>query len=1323
MRPCHELFASLKQIFQEKLDKLYLYAHEKERPEEMRKPGVNPRRTFSYDYYHKLKLLRYRLMLSHAAEAAAIWFASLLVFMVAAFFVLRQGSDSTLSNVIPFFTGFIFLLFIYLFIALENHADDTPQSGAIKEFIIPPSVLALFFAFLLFIYMLLVASYTNYINDYYIRSVLWKQLILCLGAGGSIYFLRNKTFFKYVLLSIITLFMSFYPLIAEICTTDKKNGFTLCDLLLVRITRYFSSVTLPRFRVNDLLLSGFVSTLVIWLILVYLLVPIAIIFKKPQGKKKIAARERIFRNPVRFFLYWQYFLGACFTSNLATIVGITGFFAFALLSGTFLKYHDGTLGFEIWGYASAFFASMMIAFQPILSALRDIRQLFIATFNKHTERILNHLSNHLVIVGVNNLGRSAIRSTFTLVHGGEFYIFGEQPRGFCLYIDSRLEICIASERVIAVDEDENKFVITDNTMNDYSLGLFKPFSDDAKIYIIGICGKSDHPSVIQAVRMDEADLLVSTLNNYHENMLLARLENPHKKVLSYANASSFNAILNHGFGKPVFAFNANLIEGISISQKVIQYMMKELAGVTARNQDHGVNIRDLKKIKPVLLAGDYQLIYEILHALVLAWESQTLNTELTKEFLQNKVIVFMKDVKIEEEIEDSAYENAIWGFKDWVFYPERREGTRERADQYRVKISNHEPNNYETFKQAFMQLIIPDLWPGLIVFLKDKEHDTVEMIDRGLNALISCVNEHNLLPPQVLASCNHLDRTLVSSQLQRYLLFNRKLTHNIWEQRTTRRSNPNPMAYPSLHPKDSLLNWGMVAGNQLGTLIDALFDTHSPEDEAFVNFITSQGDKYDAVANLSYCLDDQPGALMLLLAELHQWSIVPHKDFGGVPKPSFCFCYTFNDLHVEKQFVFTGTANMRAGKECNQIEAHSARDLVNAWSVDCEHPPLEEGARPASERDTDSEVMDSKTLVQKILDLNKSFCNAGHTRDDCRHSRQNSDCTISNYSQNSYQYTALDKENKYYWRACECMQEGQRNGNSGANAKDCSPGKYGKNPDEKVHFKLWAGPTDCPGTLAKGLVDLMMYEINTEKLKPGTFVPSIEFCTSIPCGATDAALVDIYTRFVNFDDRKTHSKLKVLEYYNALIQNQKAPINAIKIKFSRMVTATNRSSWLDYMTYLVEFLNSIYNAENAVDKPHFSLYLAKHYLSAGELKIAVYSPTGSTPPPFGSFTINNQTPFNIESNLFCQIMGATPFGMILPYSEILVVNELFMNGRRDEFLNDRELLKKEKQESTHAISNQRTRPRKTDNKTKKLKSELHQREAERENRWLKLVSL
>lgn len=1204
-----KLMQRIHELTTKPLDSLYFIAHPDEKRDKSGTPGRLIRRTYSYDYYRDLKLMRYRLMFMEAMGAGTAMVISLFAFLSVSFLSLKAGMDLfensggnkvflAPNNAFQIaHTVLTLLMFVFLFHGFNNKVNHQgiASQKKVKRF-----------RFWLYAILCLLSGITIYAYEYKTMLGGFPQisfvLVILIGlvSLGVIYYISKKELFKFVCSAIMILVVSFFPLILHLYKQEPKP----------------SANTMLGMHLQ----TGFISLLVIWLALVYYLIPLSVCKRRETLKGESGSPRKFLKNILRSLIYWKYFIGATTSQDISSIVGIMGFVAFSLLSFIVLEDVPNNGPFQIWSYSSAFFTAAILAFRPILAALRDLKKLFIKTYNDKTEVILSKLHRHLVVVGMDNLGRSAIRFTFQLVHGGRQYFFESQPRGFCLYIDSELEINIVSERVIAIDMDANRFIITDNTMNDYSLGLFRPFSEDAKVYIIGICGKTDHPSVIQAAKVSEADLLVSTISNYHENMFLARLDNPRKKILSYADAPSFNAILSQGFGNPVFAFNANLIEGVSISQKIIQYMMKQMFANRARGY-HRFTYEDLRKIPPVLLVGEYRLIHQILHAMVLACESQLLNEEDTKNLLTEKIMVFMKDKQVSNEIEDNTPSNDIQGFKDWTFFPVRRENQSTRDAQYRIKIFNFEPNNYELFNKAYTALWGGTHWPGLIVFLKDNEHDSVEMIDRGINALIPIIGSNAQDAPQILASCSHPDRSLVSNQLQRYRILYQK---------------PEDLIYPSRHPKDALLNRGMVAGNQIGTLIDALFDTHSPQDEAFVNFQYSSGVEYDAVANLSYCLGDNTGSLMRLLAALYNWGIIPEKAWKNERKPSFSFCYTFNDLHVSNQFVFTGTAFLHAETD------HSGNNFVHAWSLDCEHPQTESGTVASSEgRGSAAGVRD------RIIGLNdfvRPDCLKNHG-DVCR--RLNADCTISNYCQNKYQYTGMEQDIDYF----------------GYNTRYLN--KEGKEDwfDEKVHFKLWAGPSDCPGSLAKAMIDLMLYRIDTESLQnPSRFVPSIEFCTSIPCGAANTALADIYARFIDFSGNPNPHTRQSAAKFSALMDNDEAPINAVKIKLSQQLEDNrhNTCHWLGYAQMLAEFLNGIYDNIGV----QYRVLVGNYSIDQEELVLKLYDAGQDFEFPFAAFRITNSHSYNLERNLQLLNVDDVSETWDRKYSEIFVVNETFMGVSR-----------------------------------------------------------
>lgn len=1063
-------------------------------------------RCYSKAFYEDLAIKRSVYLIENAIWSFVIWISLLSILGVASYIFLDLqlnkidgGKSSFLIDKLELFNmelryGSVFVvLHLTIFVVLyfqvfrTNISTKLPQKKiarsieCLKQSGAKPWYLkALKYWFILFecvVCIVLINEIQRSINDPRFGEYLLYSFVVSVTLVFGILIFNRLSLFNYILFSLVIMGVIFsLPLM--ILHQHPFQDYYRC--------------------LQSLLGVSSISMFGVWVLLVFFIVPEEILRKR---KFKTDLQHKV----VYFFTFWKYFFGSLALKDIATVSGTIWFFVFSMFSTIILSGFDKYNSFDFWGYIAAYFASIALAFAPLFNALVDLNSLFSSIFNRFiTKSVLKRLNNHLVIVGLDDLGRSTIRSVFNKMHGGKKIIRGVNRRGFSIIVDENLDIGIVSHNIVAIDKDKRLFLICDSTPPDYSIGLFSPY-EGLKIFIVAICGDIMHPAVAQISNLHLSSVLYHTLSDHQTTLSMSKQKLPAKKILATMDTPSYDAIVAQGYGNPVFAVNTTFIEGISIAQKIIQYFMKELS---TDIQQHYYDPKALMQVRSVLLIGEGKIIYYIVHSIRLSLEAQIHDKMLIKKILESKLIVFSNDPWFNEEIvKNNVPGNA--GFQRWEFYPIRREKAVPSIDCISLAFHRHRTDNYENFIIILNMLLSNGLYPGLCVFLNNHEHDTTVMINRAINALIALHNNgqaENKLP-HIISSCHHSDRRFVSAQLMRYLQIHKQ--HYIH-------------AYPLMYPYDSLLNRDLVSGNQMGTLVDALYNSDSEKRQK--QFVKDK-DGDDLVAELSYCLDDDAGAFMKLLSSLHNWEL-EIQTTNLVP--SFSFCYTFNDRHFPDSFIFTGTAFLQ--------KLNRSSRYIHGWSINSDH------------------YLNQGSCADVIKNTNRYFDISSHSsKSMCN--RRLTDCLISTYSMHSY---CEEKENSDYW--------GFTKDDSQADKTDS---QFDEGISEKVHYKLWSQANNIPGSLAKSMIDISLCSISMKNSEP-SIVPYIEFTTSIPCGLNNKAMSNLYVRYF-----RTTGHTKYSEKYRSIMDNSIAPIQAIKIKLSNPVYS-DYDQWVSYAKNLVVHLNDTY---------------------------------------------------------------------------------------------------------------------------------------------------
>lgn len=937
--------------------------------------------------------------------------------------------------------------------------------------------------------------------------------------------LSNPSSIGIILVGIIAVLLMVIFVTHAVMSYITLAAVTVLFVFFVPFYILINNYMVPNIHFSLCLFASTLTMLVLWLIVLFIGIPLEML--------KMRRRKMNIINRVLYHLiYIRYFTSTILLNDIATVIGTLIYIVYSLSSllvftGDLLPTKNISL-LDFWAMITTYLASLILAYTHVLDGTINIRSLFANQFNKYIrDNVMAKVGNHTVVIGVSDLGRRICQSIITNMCAinrsylkRDKSLYAMSPvKPFRIFVDDRLNICLVSNRLIVVDANPKVFnLLKDDNQGDYSIGLYKAFTDHS-IYILGICGSIEHPSVRSFARIELADLLVYTHDRFNENYEIGRLEKPEKKIISTVDTPTFQSIVTFGYGKPMYNFNSDSIEGISISQRIIQHINR---GVASSILKHKYPRSALNRIQPIILMGEGKVIFYTIQAIYLSILSQVDDIKFTKYFIDNKFVVFSNDTWFNEETRSQGRDI----FSKWEFFPVRYESSNPSNEMLSIRIYRHTTFNYENIVLSFMELFHMHDYPGLIVILNNKANESIEIVNRVVNAMIllkkSYVKGYHM--PLIISSCNYKDRTMTALELMKY---NANVNASLF---TT---------YPKQHPKDSLLNRYIVSGHQMGTLASALIQF--TDDDCNPSIIKDHKNN-DVVVELSFCVSEKAGILAKMLCDLYGWRTQFSRDLI----PSFSFCYTYNVLHDASSFVFTGTAYLSIMQE----NKHYLKD----WCMNCIHP---EGNNKH-----DSEILNK---IMQHIDINDRI-DPNYTKEACL--RRFSDCVISSYSMyNKHRTINHTHGSDVPFKRVNTTRSKTLLFNSIVRNRLMV--------DEKVHFKIWAGPNNQPGVMAKTLCDTLRLKLVSndhpkQSYNYHSIVPLIEFSNSIPCCNSGNTMQTIYTRFCDLRNNTNTSDL-----FYELFCNNIPPIKAIKIKLSNALKGYN-NKWLDYAINEVTYLNDLY---------------------------------------------------------------------------------------------------------------------------------------------------
>ncbi len=811
----------------------------------------------------------------------------------------------------------------------------------------------------------------------------------------------------------------------------------------------------------------------------------------------------------------------------------------------------------------AFFGAYSIIIISLIYCYRDHHR----SFRRYSTRVvmdnlLNEIKDHMIIVGTKSLGRLVLKSVFKDIHlcrrginnsyfsnkdiGAHFYRVKNRP-AFDILIDDNFHLHLISNRVIVIDEKNTRFKWFSEQSSDYAIGFYSPWKSENTVYFVGICGDIMHPAIQAASRFQYASMINSTSHEYQTALTLAKSIHPKKKILSVIDTPVFDTITANTYSRSTFLINPELVEGVSVSQRIIVWFMQYLYNINKlHNNRYSLDVY-YDCLPNILLIGSGKILFYIVQSLTLSLLSMGISYRDARIIIQRCLTVFTKECLFHDEFKPSSLTDYLCGFQVWEFYPIRNLDLSLGVDSFKIPVYIQDNENFENYADALCKLNnrAEDRYPHLSVIVDHNPENAPEIVNRAINAF-QIVERVNQRPrPSIISSVNHIDRELVNEQLMKYFVA----------------SNPSNLynGFPSPLPIEANFTRDSVAANQNASIVRALYT--NTEDYLRPWILRSETDESletnsDLVAETTFCLKDVAGALCFLLNDLHGFKINLAEYKKDHLRPSFSFCYSFKERHFPETFVFTSTAYL----ESLNLEESKEYTYLNSYYINCDQNGREKFIK----------AFDGAFNTKKeTLDLNT-----------CPNSKL-SDCTISTFVMHK-QIPSISEERLKVFDNSNINNDVRKN-----------------DIPERVHLKIWSDGDEVPGSLCQSLNDVMMLKLKRDEnsqLIQNFIQPYIEFTTSMPCGFpkdyhTGLAKKTLIMRLWDSNKYENESKeTKKRCKSNSIIDRleiRKKYINAngtiigVKIKKGGGLGTINgqhlefndKDNWFQYTIGLMKFLN------------------------------------------------------------------------------------------------------------------------------------------------------
>ncbi|CAN5552723.1 hypothetical protein BH10BAC5_BH10BAC5_09630 [soil metagenome] len=919
------------------------------------------------------------------------------------------------------------------------------------------------------------------------------------------------------------------------------------------------------------------------------------------------------------FIYWTYFIKAILLNNPQVLIGFSILILLSTLN--FVIHGGGQDLIKIHLINSiAFYSFWLTAFamsvSPVLIGFRNLSNLY-NDYSKHiiSNSIIPNLKNHLILIGIGNLGNLLLRNCFPNVHPegikrSNFYDYKntlpsiKELSDFDILITKDLEIQLISKRIVVIEKNISIFKSIFTDIIDNMVGLYSPWKDELKnVVILGMCGEANNPFTLEATFPNSSSIIINSTPDSKLSLDLARRYIGIKQILSVNDSSSYDSLTSTTYDRSLFIIDPELIEGIAISQRIIFWINKNInhynENVAKETRECELNRyineklykykdilsdNDLKRVAvlfktqgKVMLIGNGKIIYYIIQSLLLALKFELKGIDVEKEILfdilKKKLALVTEDKIIRSEsIEPKeTLNNNLFNYSKQINY----ETLTQNIINENNKFIYNKSVNYSTPISGFNQGNKSEILFWKVNIIKDK----FNKIDNCLQIKIyykdsnSCSYQNYL---EILKVEKPALLVLINDKRYSSIDMFVRLSNAIQTINTKFKYKPQLITFSHRDDKIYLeeqfkkyytynLNRHEIVGypSQINESMITKDYITANQFSAMVKSLYNPDNvgKSNPVGEIVFSIKDRPGALAYLLSNLSGNSVVLNNN--SVLVPSFLFYYSFEDRRYKNTFIFTGTAKLKKLK--TDIESN----YLSYCFLNC------------SENDR-KEFIDLLIKNLKVEEIKPPISKNPNVEPEM----------YSNYPIS----TMLRHPNRHY----DIMQKRTRL--LELNQTDLEDDD--KNDSEFFnlsHLKMWAAEDNASGTLGQVLCDIILSKCESvlqniseqEKNKKGkdkklTKKPLIHFSTNRPAEINEKHFIVQDSLYVEL------KKESYSDHLEKVVKEKSGFINAMKVKstseFKVFIendeTFVDKNLWIDYMLSLEMHLNALY-----IDK--YNLYLVK----------------------------------------------------------------------------------------------------------------------------------
>lgn len=686
---------------------------------------------------------------------------------------------------------------------------------------------------------------------------------------------------------------------------------------------------------------------------------------------KIKKRQDFKKVTEYIYIYWTYFMKYLFLKQPIFPIGALLFVSLTSISFVirgsdelFAKHFIKSVAFYSFWISTAIFT-----IPPIVNGIRNLS----SVYNQYSLHILSNsilpkLKNHVLIIGVGNLGKQIIRNCFTDIHPEGYGVeslclenddkvnsFIKEVSDYDIIIDKDLNILVVSRRVIVIDKETSIFKERFEDVGDLTIVTYEPWSDETiHMALVGIRGDAKNEYVLNAAVIDKADVIINATPDSDLSLYLASKYINKKLLLSVNDSYTFDSLIATTYDRSIYLIDTQSIEGILLAQLINHWAYKNIRanmeGIRKENINNNANslqklsmlsdkigfdiknrienltesenevseyddiIREIKyrmTLKGngrVLLVGEGSYIYHIIKSLILTLKFEMLiSDEMIRNIINEKIFLLTDDERIKNEIVKKK------GIEYWKFYPIRNSETRCEFP-IEMRIFSGPYKNFEKFIDAFTAKVnnCHKFLPELILLINSKAYTSLDMFISASTAteVVNKSEGKKKYEPHILVYSNRADKSYLIENFKKYFTLNRKRIEKI--------------GFPSQIPKESRLTKDWISASQYSSMIKALYNPR------FYDKPSSN----DHVAKIIFSDLDKPGAVAFIASSINGLTIDYDNPISFENKtikvPSFINYYSREGLRYKDTFIFNGLAKLE-----EREEIHSINEIVKYCFINC----------------------------------------------------------------------------------------------------------------------------------------------------------------------------------------------------------------------------------------------------------------------------------------------------------------------------------------------------------------------------------------------------